>query len=178
MKIDARKPFDMFKDDQWVYIKDTTNKEKYNRLDTIFRYFAGEITQQELPEDLREKSTYQLEQYYNHHFTALLGEALLDIGANLVMSNPCIQYDFSQLQGYKKLDDKDVWYCTECGSSDVEIKQWVLPNNNDEQAGGDELDNNDCWCQACEDHTELETCTESDYPEILRKIEEAKEDEE
>lgn len=178
MKIDARRPFDMFKDDQWVYIKDTTNKEKYNRLDAIFRYFAGDIKQEELPEDLRGKSTYELEQYYNQHFTALLGEALLDIGANLVMSNPCIQYDFSNLQGYKKMDDKDVWYCTECGSRNVEIKQWVLPNSSDEPAGGDDLDRNDCLCQDCEDHTALEICDESRYPEILLQFQTQKQEQE
>ncbi|MDR1502558.1 MAG: hypothetical protein LBT43_08895 [Prevotella sp.] len=66
-------------------------------------------------------------------------------------------------------EDKDIWYCEECGSQDVEIKSWTLPNDRDKSVGGD-LDCNDCWCNNCEVHTSLKITTQSEYPEILKEI--------
>lgn len=67
-------------------------------------------------------------------------------------------------------DDKHIWYCSECGSDDVEIRQWVKPNREDELAGNDSLDREDCWCNPCQEHNRLEICNTSEYPEILRKF--------
>ncbi len=177
MKIDAGKPFDMFKNEQWQYIKDNTDKEKYDMIDTIFRYFAGEI--KELPEELHGKSAYELEQYYNQHFTAIFSEALINIGKKLATRNPVIEFDLSKLQNYVNIADPTLWYCTECGSTDVEIKVWFLANENEESSGDDSFDLNECWCQECAEHTELEICKNSEYPKVLSTIiSENKEEEE
>ncbi|WP_206759855.1 hypothetical protein [Dysgonomonas sp. GY75] len=66
-------------------------------------------------------------------------------------------------------EDKEVWYCEECGSQDVEIKSWTLPNDGNKIVGGD-LDRNDCWCNNCEEHTKIEIIAKSKYPEILEEI--------
>lgn len=68
-------------------------------------------------------------------------------------------------------EDKTIWYCPECGSQNVELKQWVLPNDMDSPAGNENLDRSDKWCRNCEEHTELEACKESEYPAILEMIE-------
>ncbi len=51
---------------------------------------------------------------------------------------------------------KSVFVCTECGSEDVEIRQWVQPNEGDKPAGNDSLYKEDCWCNDCGGHTNLE----------------------
>lgn len=49
-------------------------------------------------------------------------------------------------------------YCSECGSSSVEIRMWVNPNT---KAVGDRCSDSteeeDNWCKACEEHVELLT---------------------
>lgn len=67
-------------------------------------------------------------------------------------------------------EDKDIWYCEECGSKNVEIKQWVRPNEGGIAGGNDSPDKGDCWCEDCQEHTNLEICKSSEYPEILKNI--------
>jgi len=50
---------------------------------------------------------------------------------------------------------KYIWKCTNCGGTNVEIKKWVNPNTNEETDTG-EIEINDCWCQDCEEHHELD----------------------
>jgi len=50
---------------------------------------------------------------------------------------------------------KFIWKCTVCGGTNVQIKQWVNPNTNEVDSDNG-LDNEDCWCQDCEEHNELE----------------------
>jgi len=49
-----------------------------------------------------------------------------------------------------------VYKCSECNSEDVEIKQWVQPNRNNEIGGNDCPDREDCWCNECEEHHRLD----------------------
>lgn len=65
--------------------------------------------------------------------------------------------------------EKTISYCQECGSMNVEFKQWILPNKNNETSGG-EYDRSDCWCADCEEHNHIESCLESEYPAILEQI--------
>jgi hypothetical protein len=49
----------------------------------------------------------------------------------------------------------EIWRCTVCKSENVQIRQWVNPNTN-EVDNSNGLENEDCFCQDCEEHTELE----------------------
>ncbi len=52
--------------------------------------------------------------------------------------------------------EKEVYVCSECGSEDVEIRQWVKPNENDKLAGNDCPEEEDCWCNDCQEHYSLD----------------------
>ncbi len=57
--------------------------------------------------------------------------------------------------------DLNTLYCSECGSNDVEVKMWVNPNT--DRIGGEcstPLEEEDCWCYNCEEHTKLKTLKE------------------
>lgn len=44
-------------------------------------------------------------------------------------------------------------YCSECGSSDVQIQAWVDVNTHEyESSVNNPLESQDCWCNDCEDH--------------------------
>lgn len=44
-------------------------------------------------------------------------------------------------------------YCSECGSSDVQIQAWVDANTHEyESSVNNPLEIQDCWCNDCEDH--------------------------
>lgn len=53
-------------------------------------------------------------------------------------------------------EPQQILVCSECGSPDVEIRQWVKPNENNIPGGNDCLDKDDCWCNNCEGHNSLE----------------------
>lgn len=55
----------------------------------------------------------------------------------------------------KKYEIKDVWRCTKCKGTNVQIISWVNPNTN-ETDRCDDIDINEQWCQDCEEHVELE----------------------
>lgn len=172
MNIDARNPFDAFKGSEWEMIKEFADPEKFRKLNIVFRYFAGQITREELPEPLREAETHVIENYYNSRFTTLFGEVLTAIGKRFITANPAIQFDFSHLAASSTDNhDPDIWYCAECGSTDVEFKQWTLPNSANEIVGGD-YDRDDCWCNDCEEHHHINSCLQSEYPAILKQIQE------
>lgn len=50
---------------------------------------------------------------------------------------------------------KYVIKCTECGSTNVQIKCWVNPNTNEVF---DECENplRECWCEDCKEYSEYE----------------------
>lgn len=55
----------------------------------------------------------------------------------------------------------DTLYCSLCGSSDVEAKMWVNPNN--KKIGSmcsDFTEKEDNWCKTCEEHVELLTLSQ------------------
>lgn len=169
MKIDARNPFLVFKGQEQELIKNSFPAHRYEQLIAIYQYFTDEIRREQLPEVLKKMNDDQLESFYNHHFTVLFGDMLCQLGRNYQTANPTIQFDFTQAKLVKE-QDKTVWYCTECGSTDVEIKEWATPNDPDGCASNDSLERNEKWCAVCEDHTELDTCLLSEYPSILEKI--------
>lgn len=43
--------------------------------------------------------------------------------------------------------------CDECGGTDVEMRQWVKPNEDFKVSDDCIPDNSDTWCKDCEDHT-------------------------
>lgn len=53
-------------------------------------------------------------------------------------------------------EPQQIFVCSECGSSDVEIRQWVKPNEGDKLGGNDCPEREDCWCNSCEEHNSLE----------------------
>lgn len=48
---------------------------------------------------------------------------------------------------------KYIFRCTECGSTNVQIKCWVNPNT-DEII--DDCEEKECWCEKCEAHQRYE----------------------
>jgi uncharacterized protein with von Willebrand factor type A (vWA) domain len=46
---------------------------------------------------------------------------------------------------------KTIWKCSECGSQNVEIKNWINPNTG-EIGTNDSLEINDCFCLDCSEH--------------------------
>ena len=52
------------------------------------------------------------------------------------------------------------FYCAECGGTNIQAQAWVDPNTKEfiDFMGMDDEDN--CWCDTCEDHTELLTLQE------------------
>lgn len=52
--------------------------------------------------------------------------------------------------------DNDPYVCSNCGSINVENKVWVNANTGVISGGIlDEDDDNDCWCDDCQEHHEL-----------------------
>jgi DNA-directed RNA polymerase subunit RPC12/RpoP len=51
---------------------------------------------------------------------------------------------------------KTIYVCSECGSSNIEMKAWVNPNTN-EIFDTISTDQEDCWCNDCEEHYALDT---------------------
>ena len=56
---------------------------------------------------------------------------------------------------------KMVYKCAECGSTDIEFRRWYNPNTG---ALGVDCEDEDCWCNHCEDHCPIE-CEEVEVPE-------------
>lgn len=61
----------------------------------------------------------------------------------------------------------DTLYCPKCGSSDVEERAWVNPNTS-EIRYNDSIEEEDCWCNSCEEHVML--CTLSELWEMFGEI--------
>lgn len=54
-------------------------------------------------------------------------------------------------------------YCSECGSSDVQVQAWVDPNTKEFHGYVNApcfLEEEDCWCENCQAHVELCTLKE------------------
>ena len=57
--------------------------------------------------------------------------------------------------------DLKTLYCSQCGSSDVQIQAWVDANTHEyESSVNNPLESQDCWCNDCEDHVNLATLPE------------------
>lgn len=62
--------------------------------------------------------------------------------------------------------DLNTLYCSECGSSEVDMKMWVNPNTNNISGDCSNRDEEeDCWCNTCEEHVRLLT-----LPELWKKF--------
>jgi len=60
--------------------------------------------------------------------------------------------------------DKEPWYCSECGSTNVEQKVWINPVTH-ELGSNEGLDIEDCYCNCCDNKTRQ--VEETDFVEIL-----------
>ena len=67
----------------------------------------------------------------------------------------------------KGIRSLDTLYCPKCGSNNVEERAWVNPNT-DEISYNDSVEEEDCWCNICEEHVEL--CTLSELWEMFGDI--------
>lgn len=58
----------------------------------------------------------------------------------------------------KKIDiiTKKVWLCTNCQSDNVEVKRWVNPNTHEIGDSCSDDEDEDCFCNDCLEHDELE----------------------
>lgn len=55
----------------------------------------------------------------------------------------------------------EIYYCTQCGSSNVEVQAWINPNTNEVFGWiGDFCGNIEHYCCDCEDHVNLATLPE------------------
>lgn len=78
------------------------------------------------------------------------------------------QFDISfKKKGAEKKKSLDALYCPKCGSNNVEERAWVNPNT-DEIRYNDSVEEEDCWCNICEEHVEL--CTLSELWEMFGDI--------
>ena len=78
------------------------------------------------------------------------------------------QFDISfKKKGAEKKKSLDTLYCSKCGSNNVEERAWVNPNT-DETSYNDSVEEEDCWCNICEEHVEL--CTLSELWEMFGDI--------
>lgn len=55
----------------------------------------------------------------------------------------------------KKLIKAKHWYCSVCGSTDVEFKVWIKANGGKE-SDTNGIDRDEQWCCNCEEHNKLE----------------------
>lgn len=55
---------------------------------------------------------------------------------------------------YPKSLDKPVFCCGKCRGTNVQIQAWIDPNTNKYI---DDICNDECWCEDCQEHTELKT---------------------
>lgn len=61
---------------------------------------------------------------------------------------------------------KQVWICDNCGSDNVQSKQWV--NLNDNSVGGDAMyDDDDYWCEDCQEHHGVTLVTLKDDAKVI-----------
>lgn len=60
----------------------------------------------------------------------------------------------------------DTLYCAECGSTSIQVRAWIDPNTNEYIS--DCEDDNNCWCEDCEEHTTMRTLSQlwDDFSEI------------
>lgn len=58
------------------------------------------------------------------------------------------------------------YVCTRCGNDDVEVRVWWNPNT---QEVGSTCDDNDAWCNVCEEHCRLEEKVNQDEPDLTNK---------
>ena len=56
--------------------------------------------------------------------------------------------------------EKGLYVCSNCGSSDVNVRVWINPNalavNTDDALEGVKFDASNCWCKDCEQHYVVE----------------------
>ena len=56
----------------------------------------------------------------------------------------------------KEKDKEEILVCSECGSNDVDYLAWVGANTYEYKTPfGPDGDSDNCWCNVCEEHTDL-----------------------
>ncbi len=55
------------------------------------------------------------------------------------------------------MKDLTTLYCSECGSSKVQVRVWVYANTHE---FCDDCDDDSCWCESCRQHSSLRTLTQ------------------
>ena len=65
------------------------------------------------------------------------------------------EYEVFDFEVEEKRDETTKYVCKECGSSNVEKKAWVNPNNDNCFIDYISNDEDDCWCHDCDGHQEL-----------------------
>lgn len=161
MVININEPLDIFGNDPWQCIADHSDPEEYSVIDLIFQFLVGEIEREDLPDQLRNKTIDELHAEYNRLFPIVYGGALQDIGTELVSGKMSLKIDFSLL----KKENIAQYRCTLCHSTDVKMKVWENPNTQEIsfEPSLDEDDMENCWCNRCETHVELEPVSEEKY---------------
>jgi len=51
---------------------------------------------------------------------------------------------------------KQMWVCSDCGSTKVQTKMWMNLNTNKPVSEVSDGDSDDNWCEGCESHTDVE----------------------
>lgn len=52
---------------------------------------------------------------------------------------------------------EEKYVCAECGSDDIQIRQWVNPNTLEMYEWCDDENYQDCWCEHCQKITKWKT---------------------
>lgn len=82
--VTVNSPFDMFMDEQWVWISDNSDAREYEELDDIYTYLSGDRQRDELSDHLRCLSDDELQEEYSKRFPILFGKVLESLGKQLV----------------------------------------------------------------------------------------------
>ena len=61
-------------------------------------------------------------------------------------------------------EERDLWVCEICGSTDIQTQAWVDPNIH-EYIGETGIDRDDNWCGECEEHNYF--CTKTEFIERM-----------
>lgn len=80
-------PFDWlteFPNNDWNWISDHSDEYEYMILDDVYRCIEDNYPKNELPIELRKMSIKQLKKEYQERFPTLLGEAMKELGENLI----------------------------------------------------------------------------------------------
>lgn len=94
MKVNINNPLELFEDDVWQYIANYSDSNEYNALDLIFQFLSNEIERDDLPQDVLQMTTEELQAEYDERFPIMFGKALKEIGEELVSGGISMEMSF------------------------------------------------------------------------------------